>query len=166
MHLPGLTIAVVGTLLSGCASRPAVTPPDSALVSYTSPSCDSLKRLTIRQMTLDDSSLARIAALPRSNSPWGSRWLTADSADTMHEAPWTTRLYIFDETDRHRCVEVEARDHASYGVHYQWLSDRVVFVRCWWGRIASTDFVLDAETGRPAYIQDANYLKMIQQPER
>jgi hypothetical protein len=26
--------------------------------------------------------------------------------------------------------------------------------------------LLDAETGRLAYLQDANYLKMIQQPER
>ena len=84
----------------------------------------------------------------------------------MHEGPWTTRLYIFAQKHPHECVEIEARDHASYGVDYKWLSDRILFVRCWWGRIVSTDFVLDVDTARSVYIQDTNYLKLISSPER
>lgn len=83
----------------------------------------------------------------------------------MHEGPWTTRLYIFTGEDGDDCIVVEARDHANGGVHYQWLNDRALFVRCWWGRIVSTDFVLDTETARPVYIQDANYLRLILPPE-
>lgn len=82
----------------------------------------------------------------------------------MREGPWTTRLYLFSEADAYKCIEVEARNHANGGVEYHWLSDRLLFVRCWWGRIVSTDFVLDAETARPVYIQDANYLRLTQPP--
>jgi len=84
----------------------------------------------------------------------------------MHDGPWITRLYIFTEADNHRCVKVEARDLANGGVDYEWLNDRALFVRCWWGRIVSTDFVLDTETARPVYIQDADYLRLILPPER
>jgi len=83
----------------------------------------------------------------------------------MRDGPWTTRIYIFGETGRNRCVEIEMRDHASYGVDYEWLNDRALFVRCWWGRIVSTDLVLDAETAHPVYIQDADYLRLIMPPE-
>lgn len=159
-------IAVIGMLLFGCVTRPMPTPSRSALVSYSSPSRESLERLTIRRTTLDNSARARIATLLRTNSPWGSRWLASQAPDYMHEGPWTTRLYVFSEVDGHECIEIEARDHNNCGVHYQWLNDRALFVQCWWGRIVSTDFVLDAETARPVYIQDANYWRLIQPPER
>ena len=82
----------------------------------------------------------------------------------MHDGPWTTRLYVFSEADAFECIEVEARDHANGGVEYQWLSDRVLFIRCWWGRVVSTDLVLDTATGRPVYIQDANYSRLTEAP--
>lgn len=83
----------------------------------------------------------------------------------MRDGPWTTRLYIFDARDPDQCVEIEARDHASYGVTYEWLNDSALFVRCWWGRIVSTDLLLDTDTVRPIYIQDANYFRVTLPPE-
>lgn len=79
----------------------------------------------------------------------------------MRDGPWTTRLYIFDSTDRQHCVVIEARDHNNGGVYYQWLNERALFVRCWWGRIVSTDLVLDTETAHPIYIEDANYFRLV-----
>ena len=155
-----IVVAAIGTLLTSCASDVAHTPSVLPLVSYSSPSRASLERLTIRRIALDDSAAARIATFSRTNSPWDSRWIACEPADTMRPGPWTRRLYIFDATDRRHCIEVEARDHASYGVTYEWLNDRALFVRCWWGRIVSTDFVLDTKTVRPVYIQDADYSRV------
>src|ERR1035437_3242374 len=160
-----IIIAAIGILQCGCKTQPAGTSADALPVSYSEPSRESLEHLTIRRITIDDSTAARIATLSKTNSPWGSRWVACERADTMHDAPWTTRLYIFTGTDRDHCVEIEARDHANGGVDYEWLNDRALFVRCWWGRIVSTDFVLDTETVRPVYIQDANYLRLILPPE-
>jgi hypothetical protein len=151
-------------LYSGCRSRVGTS--DDSPVTYSATSRDSLSRLSIRRITVDDSAVARIATFSRTNSPWGSRWVACDLADTLHHGPWTTRLYIFTGTDSHRCIEVEARDHANGGVQYEWLSDKALFVRCWWGRIVSTDFVLDTESGNPVYIQDADYFRLILPPER
>jgi hypothetical protein len=79
----------------------------------------------------------------------------------MHDGPWTTRLYISDAADPHYCIFIEARDLGNGGVDYEWLSEKLLFVRCWWGRIVSTDFVLDTGTARPIYIEDANYSKLV-----
>ena len=160
-----MIVATIGTLFTGCVSHTGRTPSVSPEVSYSSPSRESLEHLTIRRIVIDDSATARIATLSRTNSPWGSRWVACEPADTMRDGPWTTRLYIFDATDHHECLVIEARDHASYGVSYDWLNDRELFVRCWWGRILSTDFVLDTETSRLIYIQDADYLRLILPPE-
>jgi hypothetical protein len=161
MHLLNLFIvAVIGTLLTRCtfdiARTRSVLPP----VSYSSPSRASLERLTIHRIAIEDSAADRIARFSRTNSPWGSRWVACAPADTMRPGPWTTRLYVVDATDRCQCIEIEARDHASYGVTCEWLNDKALFVRCWWGRIVSTDFVLDTQTARPVYIQDADYSRV------
>ena len=161
-----IVITVIGVVQFGCTTQFADPSAGSSPVSYSAPSRDSLERLTIRRVTIDDSAVARIATFSRTNSPWGSRWVACEPADTMHDGPWITRLYIFTEADNHRCVKVEARDLANGGVDYEWLNDRALFVRCWWGRIVSTDFVLDTETARPVYIQDADYLRLILPPER
>lgn len=162
--LLAIFMAAASSLMCGCStlsSSPSVRSPP---VSYSPVSRASLKRLSLRQTTLDDSSAARIRALARTNSPWGSRWAACEPADMTRGAPWTTRLYIFTGEDVRHCVEIEARDHANGGATFEWLNDRVLFVRCWWGRIVSTDFILDAETTRLIYIQDANYLSSVLPP--
>ena len=166
VRLPKLiVVAVFACLQCGCKTAPRDARVDSSGVSYSQPSRESLERLTVRRIAIDDSAAARIATLTRTNSPWGSRWVACEPADTMRDGPWTTRLYIFAENDRDHCVEIEARDHANYGVSYEWLNDRLLFVRCWWGRIVSTDFVLDTETARIICIQDSDYSKITLPPE-
>jgi len=92
--------------------------------------------------------------LPRSKTQNGVRWLVEEKPDTMRAGPWSTWLYIFDTADTNHCVRVELIDHASGSVHHAWLNDKLLFVRVWFGRIAWTDFILDSETLRFAYIED------------
>jgi hypothetical protein len=156
LHL--LIATAAASLISGCRTPSASSSGAGLPISYSPVSPESLEHLSIRRITLDASTEARIGALVRTNSPWGSRWITCEQANTMHDGPWTTRLYIFARNDSRRCIEVEARDHANGGVNFEWLNDRALFIRCWRGRIVSTDFVLDTDTSRLVYIQDAHYL--------
>src|SRR5205807_1223801 len=66
-----------------------VATPTSLPVSYSAASPESLERLTIGRIALDDTVAARIVTLSRTNSPWGSRWVTCEPADMMHDGPWT-----------------------------------------------------------------------------
>jgi hypothetical protein len=166
MHiLRSIVVVAIAYLQCGCRPQPGSMATRSLPVSYSAPSRASLDRLFIRRLTIDDSAAARIATFSKTNSPWGSRSVLCEPADARHRGPWTTRLYIFTGADTHQCIQVEARDHANGGVDYKWLNDRALFIRCWWGRIVSTDLVLDTETARFVYIQDCNYLRLILAPE-
>ena len=65
MHVLSL---IVVPAITGCTCDIARTPSASPPVSYSSPSRESLKRLTIRRIPVEDSVAARIAAYLRTNS--------------------------------------------------------------------------------------------------
>ena len=120
-----------------------------------------MQKIKIERVSLTDEQFRELATLPKATTEFGSRWLVEHRPDTMRPGPWTTRLYIFDTADARHCVRVELTDHAGYDVRRTWLNDKMLFVRVCWGRIVSTDFVLDTETARPVYIQDADYGRLI-----
>ena len=153
--------------LSACASQ-SFAPSHSStqpLVSYSKPSPDSLQKIRIERVSLTDVQFRELATLPKTTAEFGSRWLVERRPDTMRPGPWTTRLYIFDAADARHCVLVELTDHASYDVQRTWLNDKMLFVRVSWGRIVCTDFVLDTETTRFAYAEDANYFRLVYSQE-
>ena len=84
----------------------------------------------------------------------------------MRAGPWNTRLYIFDSADTNRCVRVELLDHAGYEIRHHWLNEKMLFVRVPWGRIAWTDFILNTETLRFAYIEDGMFTETLEQQEK
>lgn len=155
--------------LTACASQAPVAPQSSrqSAVSYSRPAPESLRRIKIERLVLTEEQLRGLAALPRSRTRFGSRWVVTERPDTMRPGPWQTRLYIFEEwnADR-RCIRVELSDHASYGVAHSWLNEKALFVSASWGRIVSTDFVLDTEGMKFPYIEDANYFRLIYSQEQ
>ena len=102
--------------------------------------------------------------LPKSKTDNGARWLVEEKPDTMRGGPWNTQLYIFDTAGTNDCVCVKLLDHAGADVHHIWLNDKMLFVKVWFGRIAWTDFVLDAETRRLVYIEDGRLDSMFDSP--
>ena len=153
--------------LSACAWH-SLAPPHSSTklpVSYSKPSSESLQKIKLERVSLTDEQFRELAVLAKTTAGFGSRWLVEHRPDTMRPGPWTTRLYIFDATDTRHCVRVELTDHASYDVQRTWLNDKMLFVRVSWGRIVSTDFVLDTETMRLAYAEDANYFRLVYSQE-
>ena len=57
-------------------------------------------------------------------------------------------------------------DHASYGVEHSWLNEKALFVRVWWGRIVSTDFVLDTDRVSFVYVEGVNYFRLVYSQEK
>jgi hypothetical protein len=154
--------------LCACAPQSLVPshPRPQLSVSYSKPSSESLLKIKIERVSLTDKQSGELAALPKTTSEFGSRWLVEERPDTMRPGPWTTRIYVFDATDTRHCVRIQLTDHAGYDVQRSWLNEKMLFVRVSWGRIVSTDFVLDAETLKFAYAEDANYFRLVYpQPE-
>lgn len=156
--LAGL-IACSGLLGSSCVSHTAPAPASrsSASVGYSAAASELLARISIARVDLTDEDIAALAARPRFPSGLGDRVLLSSPADTMQPGPWTSRFTILDAPGSRAAVIMEFRDHASYGVSHAWLNDKLLFLRVWWGRIVSTDCVLDLETLRFIYAEDAHY---------
>ena len=63
-------------------------------------------------------------------------------------------------------LRVTFLDHASYGVRPPWLNEKLLHIRIWWGRILATELALDLETGKPLYVEDANFAEFLGPCER
>lgn len=107
-----------------------------------------------------------IANLPvsakRISSPQGTRWLVEVDPDyTSVEKPWTTRLYIGSNTDEKSVLQATFTDHGNT-FSAQWINEKLLFVQVWWGRIASSDLILDVDQGKFIYDQLANYGQLVE----
>jgi hypothetical protein len=92
----------------------------------------------------------------RKFSPQRDRWLVQTRPDSTRPGPWTTTIVI--GTSHHgKASKLSLIDHTSGGVRVQWLNEKLLFVQVWWGRIVSTDLVLDAEHRTFLYQERANY---------
>jgi hypothetical protein len=94
-------------------------------------------------------------------SPQHTMWQAKVDADTMKAGPWTTSVY-FGSDGSSEVLKLSLVDHASGGVQVDWLSEKLVFGRVWWGRISSTDFVLDLQKHQFIYREMAEYGDLIQ----
>lgn len=152
-------------LLGGCAARPIPTPtPVSAPllpVIYTRSAPDSLDRISIEAVELSLGERDALARLPPDPAPFGSRTLVIQRADTMQPPPWTTSMHVMTTRKNDVALRIEFRDHATYGVSHHWLNDHLLFLRVWWGRIVSTDIILDVDTGQIVLAEDASHTSMI-----
>lgn len=153
--------------LSGCVLDPFSSSRLSthSPVTYSKPSAENFQKIKIERVSLAGEQLRRLESLPRTKTRVGLRWFVEQRPDTTRPGPWTTRLFIFDGSNSPHCVRVELSDHASYDVQYAWLNEKLLFIQVWWGRIISTDFLLDVETLKIAYAEDANYFRSVYSQE-
>lgn len=98
----------------------------------------------------------------KERSPQGTRYLLRNEADFSRPGPWTTTVLIGGVGMNRRLLKLTFIDHASGGVHVQWMNDKLVLVQVWWGRIASTDLILDVSSKTFLYKETADYGDMIQ----
>ncbi len=77
-------------------------------------------------------------------SPNKAYFYTVAEPDTLVPGPWNTVLSV--DNERQGLLEVTIRDHRSLGVRAEWISEKLLFIRIWWGRVLGTDLILDVES--------------------
>ena len=90
-------------------------------------------------------------------SPQGTRWLVLAEPKFTRPGPWRTTLTVTPRAAGVPGLVATFADHASYGVKAHWLNEKLLFVEAWWGRVLATDLVLDVESGRVVYAEDADF---------
>jgi hypothetical protein len=94
-------------------------------------------------------------------SPQHTAWVSPRLPDYSRPGPWSTTVLIGSPVGS-KVLQLAFQDHASGGVSIAWLNEKLLFGRVWWGRIYSTDFIIDVEKEQFIYKQMAEYGEMIQ----
>jgi hypothetical protein len=94
-------------------------------------------------------------------SPQHTMWQVNVQPNYMNSGPWTTVVYI-GSSGSHEALKLSLIDHSNGNAVVQWLSEKLLFVRVWWGRIYSTDFILNVQKREFVYKKMASYGDMIQ----
>ena len=128
------------------------------------PSCDTAK---VQYSPVEDKYLEKIKVqavtelqvpedAEKQFSPQHTIWLYLDPPDYQKNGPWNTTALIR-STDGRTLRKLTFTDHGTGGVKLEWLNERLLFGRVWWGRILSTDFILDVQNREFLYQQNAYY---------
>lgn len=153
--LGGLVLMAASTLAQSAAAPPEATNEPACSVTYDRPDSElalqldqQLRLLGELPAVLPDGKIERHAS-----GAGTSAELIIHRPDTMRPGPWTTVLEMLSRTGHRTVLEVsDARD-----VGVAWLTEKLVFVQIWWGRITSEDIVFDMDAGKFVYREFARY---------
>jgi hypothetical protein len=89
-----------------------------------------------------------------------SRFIERDP-DYTKPGPWDTTLFIGNSTTSKTLLTVTVVKHGNtFSTH--WINDQLLFVQIRWGRVTSSDIVLNADTGTPLYDRLARYDELVE----
>ena len=134
--------------------------PEYDRVVYTAPRKDWPGGIHVT-MIQEKSPLSPIAEADAHRSPQGTAMYSVHEPDTGQPGPWTTLMTVVGNKARSLRLQIRISDHISGGVRAQWLNEQLLWLQVWRGRILSTDMILDVDSGKFIYDQDANYNTLI-----
>jgi hypothetical protein len=156
-----LACSVMALIAFCSASRPAhcqdVPPCDSAKVQYSPVEDKYLEKIRVQAVT----ELQVPDNVEKQFSPQRTFWLYAAQPNYQKDGPWTTTVLI-KSADGNTMRKLTFVDHGTGGVKLEWLNERLLFARVWWGRILSTDFILDVQNREFLYQQNAYYGQLME----
>jgi hypothetical protein len=79
----------------------------------------------------------------RQFSPNKAYYYVAQCADTSTPSPWDSLISVFNE--RPGYLQIVFTDHSQYNLSLEWINEKLIFLRVWWGRVLGTDVILDVE---------------------
>src|SRR5262249_9049788 len=74
-----------------------------------------------------------------------------------------TTIYFLTRSPTPKAVKATFRHHGR-DVRSRWINEKLAFVELWWGRVRSTELIVDVEKGGSIYMQDADYFGMTLPP--
>ncbi len=136
---------------------------DMDIVRYETPAANHLKEnIVIKKMTDKISIPSTIDKESEKISPQGTaRLIFLEQPDFSKAGKWNTKARIIGNKAHPVNLMIEFRDHANQYVSADWLNEKLIFFRVWWGRLVSTDLVLNVETGEPLYREQAEYHDLV-----
>jgi hypothetical protein len=148
-------------LIVGAASHPAsagdLIPCRDQTVQYVSPSgIIDPKRITLEKI-LAPLLEASVAPSSEALSPQGdSAFAYLLRPDTTKGGTYDTVVLIYRKRGAVQSWKLSILDTHDL-VHFEWLNEELLFFRAWWGRIYSTDAILNTTSGAYVYFREANY---------
>jgi hypothetical protein len=94
-------------------------------------------------------------------SPQFTSWFIERAPDYTKPGPWDTTLYIGKNAKDKTLLTMKVVDHGT-SFEVRWINEQLLFVRVWWGHIASSDLILDTDTGTLLYDRLANYGEVVE----
>jgi hypothetical protein len=134
------------------------------LVQYSTPTTVPLKdRVVIaRGLSVPGTLPITDKTLSEKRSPQGTaRLVFLEQPDFMKGGPYQTKAIVVGNKARPIELTIEFHELGNNPIHIEWLNEKLLFIRVWWGRTVSTDMVLNVETGEPSYLEEANYSGLI-----
>jgi len=156
-----LTFLMLFLLSLSCApvlsqeSRPSLPKCGEARVQYTPFDENYSQKIILREV--HDSGPSEPEG-DREYSPQRTAWVSPTSPEYSRPGPWNTTVTIAVPAGS-KALQLAFHDHASGCASVQWLNEELLFGRVWWGRVYSTDFILDVEKEQFIYKQMAHYGK-------
>ena len=130
-------------------------------VYYEKPDEYSLSRINLKKLDVDSKLPSSVSGASKQLSPQGTKHYIIQSPDFMKPGPWNTEIYVLGNRAEPVKLTITFLDHGNGGVSAKWLNEKLLFVQVWWGRIVSTDLILDVDSSKWLYSQNANYGNII-----
>lgn len=121
----------------------------------------ALSRIVLKKLDRDSELPSFLFNERKEFSPQGTKHYVVASPDFMKNGPWNTDIYVLGNRANPLKLKVTFLDHGNGGVRVKWLNEKLLFFQVWWGRIVSTDLILDVDTSKWIYSQNANYGNMV-----
>jgi hypothetical protein len=75
--------------------------------------------------------------------------------------PLDSTAYVLSNRARQIRLRIDFRDHAGGGVNAMWINEKLLYLQVWHSRIASTDMILDIDSGEFIYEESANHGRLL-----
>ena len=139
-------------------SHPSLTKCGQAKVQYTPFDENYAQRIILREVQNSGPSEQEGN---KEYSPQRTAWVSPSSPEYSRPGPWNTTVTI-GTMAASKVLQLAFQDHASGGASVQWLNEKLLLGHVWWGRIYSTDFMLDVEQEQFIYKQMAHYGEIVE----
>ena len=90
----------------------------------------------------------------KSFSPNGAYWFSVINPDYSKSMIRNVQIDIYNERDY--LISLQLLEIGNYVIHTNWVNEKIIYVRAWWGRVLGVDLLFDVETEQIIYREFVN----------
>jgi hypothetical protein len=93
-------------------------------------------------------------------TPQSTRWFASTQPDYLKTGPWNSTIYVGSAGSVQPTLRLTVSDHGNT-LTIDWITEKLLHLSVWWGRIASSEIIVDVEKGTIIYHELANYGQIV-----